>query len=109
MAGPLQPPQHLEIGLSGGRDEILIGNVGDRDETDMTILAVECAAGQRFVEVLKPVGADKIRVNRDGAQIAGIGRAAFALTADADEPLPKQPAIGRAELDSPISAGLSSA
>ena len=56
LAGPLQPPQHLEIGLSGGRDEILIGNVGDRDETDMTILAVECAAGQRFVEVLKPVG-----------------------------------------------------
>ena len=105
----MQPPQDLEIGLSCGRDETRVRNVGDGDKADMSILAVECAAGQRFVEVLKPVGADKIRVSRDGAQIAGIGRAAFALTADADEPLPKQPAIGRAELDSPISAGLSSA
>src|SRR5215467_6925594 len=26
LAGPLQPPQHLEIGVSGGRDEIVIGN-----------------------------------------------------------------------------------
>jgi hypothetical protein len=26
----------------------------------MTILAVECAAGRRFVEVLKPVGAHQV-------------------------------------------------
>src|SRR5947209_20630375 len=65
----------------------------------MGVLAVEGAAGQRLIEILKPVGADKVGIVGDGAEVAGIGRAAFALSADPDQSLPEQPAIDRAEME----------
>jgi hypothetical protein len=36
----------------------------------MGVLAVECAAGQRLVEVLEPMGTDKVGVVGDPAEIA---------------------------------------
>ena len=65
----------------------------------MGVLAVKRAAGQRLVEVLEPVGADKIGVVRDGPEIARIGGAALAFATDADEAFPEQPAIDRAEME----------
>jgi len=76
-----------------------VGNVGDRDKTDMGVLAVEGAAGERLVKVLEPMGADKVGVVGDPAEVACIGLAAFAFFADPDEPLPEQPAIDRAEME----------
>src|SRR5271155_6081096 len=65
----------------------------------MTVFAVEGAAGQRLVDIVEPVGTDKIRVGGDGVKITGIGGTALAFTAGTDEPLPKQTAIGRTELE----------
>src|SRR5216683_256008 len=64
----------------------------------MGILAVEGAPGQRLVEILEPVGADKVGVVGNGAQITGIGGAALAFSADPDEPLPEQSPIDRSEM-----------
>src|SRR5438128_7193150 len=52
------------------------------------------------------MGADKARIVGDGAEIAGIGRAAFAFFADPDEPLPEEPAIDRAEMELADQRGL---
>jgi hypothetical protein len=44
------------------------------------------------------MGADKVGVVGGCAEVARIGRAAFALPTGPDEPLPEQPAIGRPEV-----------
>jgi hypothetical protein len=72
----------------------------------MGVLAVEGAAGQRLVEVLEPMGADKVGVVGDPAEIARISGAAFAFFADPDEPFPEQPAIDRAEMKLADQGGL---
>jgi len=64
----------------------------------MRVLAVEGAPGQWLVGILKPMGAHEIRVVDDGAQVTGVGGAAFLLTASADKAFPEQAAIGRAEM-----------
>src|SRR5262249_57489627 len=68
------------------------------DKADMGVLAVEGTPGQRFVDILEPMGADEIGVVGDGAKVAGVGGAAFAFSARTDEAFPKQAAIGRAEM-----------
>ena len=93
-----QPLQHRQVGVAGRGGEAVIGQVGDGDEADVPVLAIERAAGQWLVDILEPVGADEVRVVGDRAQIAGIGGAAFVFGADPDQPFPKEPAIGRAEM-----------
>jgi len=60
----------------------------------MAVFTIQGAPGQRFVDVLEPVSADKIRVVGDRAKIAGVGGAALALAARTDQPLPEEAAIG---------------
>ena len=86
------------IGLARCGGEAVIGQVGDGDEADMGVLAVERAAGQRLVDILEPVGADEVGIVGDCVQIAGIGGAAFAFSANPDESLPKETAVGRTEV-----------
>src|SRR6516164_9789268 len=64
----------------------------------MRVLAVEGAPSQGLVDILKPMGADEIGVVSNGAKVTGVGRATFALFSRADQALPKQTAIGRAEM-----------
>src|SRR5437016_13962534 len=64
----------------------------------MCVLAVEGTSGQRLVDILKPMGADEIGVVGDGAKVAGVGGAAFALSARTDEAFPEKAAISRAEM-----------
>ena len=55
----------------------------------MSVLAVEQATGERLVDILKPVGADDIRVGQRGAQIGSIGGAALPRGGDIKEPRPE--------------------
>src|SRR5690242_15202871 len=95
----LQVMQYRQIGVARRADEVVVRNIGDGDKADMGVFAVESATGQRLVEVLEPMGADKVGVVGDFAEIARIGPAALALAADPEEPLPEQPAIDRPEVE----------
>ena len=66
-----------------------VRQIGDRDKADMRVLPVEGTPGQRFVDVLEPMGADKIGVVGDSAKVTGVGGAAFALSANPDKTFPK--------------------
>src|ERR1700730_14182628 len=96
-ADTLQITQYRQVGRACRVHQVLVRQIGDRDEADMGVLAVEGAAGQRLVEVLEPMGADKVGVVGDPAEIARISGAAFAFFADPGEPFPEQPAIDRTE------------
>ena len=63
-----QPLQHRQVGVPRCGGEVDIGQVGDGDEADVGVLAVEGAAGQRLVDILKPVGADEVGIVGDRAQ-----------------------------------------
>ena len=84
----VQLVEHRQIGFPGCRREILIRQIGNRNKTDMGVLALEGAAGQWLVAILEPVGADKIGVVGNAAQITGISGPTFAFPADADKPVP---------------------
>jgi hypothetical protein len=105
-ADTLQIMQNREVSRACRVHQLCVGQIGDCDKADMGILAVESAPGQRFVEVLEPVGADKVGVVGDRAEVARVGRAAFAFSADTDEPLPEQPAVDRAEMELADQRGL---
>ena len=72
----------------------------------MGVFAIEGAAGQRLVHVREPVGADKIGILGNSAQIAGIGGAAFALFADSDDPLSEQASICQSKMKFADQGGL---
>jgi len=95
----MQLVEHRQIGFPGCHREILIRQIGNRNKTDMGALAIEGAAGQWLVAILEPVGADKIGVVGNAAQITGIGGPTFAFPADADKPVPKHAPIDRSEVE----------
>ena len=66
----LQLVEHSVIDVARCGGEAVVGQVGDADEANVTVLAVESATGQRLVDILEPVRADEIGVVGDGAQIA---------------------------------------
>jgi hypothetical protein len=70
----LQRLQQAEVGLAHRRYPPRTGDIGDRDEPHVSFLAVEQAAGERLVDILKPVEADDTRVRQYRAQIGGISR-----------------------------------
>ena len=92
----------------GCSHKILIRQIGNRHKTDMAVLAIKSPAGQRLVEILEPVSADKVGVIGYGVQIARIGGAAFAFSANADQPLQNRPLSIDPKWNSPINAGLPS-
>jgi len=94
----LQLAQHRQVGVACRSNKARVRQIGNRDKADMGVLAVEGTPGQRFVDILEPMGADEIGVVGDGAKVTGVGGAAFALSAHTDEAFPKQAAIGRAEM-----------
>jgi len=56
-------------------DEAAKRNIGDADQTDMTVLAIEQPPGHRLIDVLEPVRADDVRVGRGGGNELRIGLA----------------------------------
>ena len=51
--------QHRQVGVVRRGSKVDVRQVGDRDEADMRVFAVEGTPGQRLVDVLEPMGADK--------------------------------------------------
>ena len=70
----LQLAQHRQVGVACRGSKVHVRQVGDGHKADMRILAVEGAPGQRLVDILKPMGADKIDFVGDGAKITGVMR-----------------------------------
>ena len=91
----LQLVEHRQIGGARRNGEALVGKVGDRDQTEMRVLAVNGPTGQRLVGILEPEGTDEIGIIRDRTKIKGVGGAAFLLPADPDETLPNSPRSAR--------------
>src|SRR5215469_5956706 len=86
--------QHRQVGAVRRGSKVHVWQIGDRDETDMRVFAVEGTPGQRLVDVLEPMGADEIGVVGDSTKVPGVCGPAFALGARTDEAFPEQPAIG---------------
>jgi hypothetical protein len=71
--------------LASCRHQTGIGDIGDRDQTHVSVLSVEQPAGQWLVDILKPVAADDVGVRHRRAQIGGISGPALLLGGDIEK------------------------
>ena len=79
-----QCTQHRQVSLACRGNKLGVRQVGNCDKANMRVLAVESTPGQRLVGILKPMGANEIRVVDDWTKVTGVGRPAFVLAAGAD-------------------------
>ena len=63
----LQLAQYRLVGIPRRCDKFLVGQISDADKTDVSVFAVEGTPEQRFVDILEPMGTNKIRVVGNGA------------------------------------------
>src|SRR5690606_19218334 len=85
--------RHAEVGLAHRLDEALIGPIGDADQAEVAVLAIQQAPARRLVEVLEPVGADDQRLLQRLFEEMRVGRSALLLPRDFGETAPERAAV----------------